>query len=70
MTFLVVPIETPAGVANAGTIAAVPEVDGLFVGPGDLGLRLQHSGNWLSVENAFATVAAAAAEHGKAWGRL
>lgn len=67
-TFLVVQIETPEAVANADAIAAVPGVDGLFIGPGDLGLRLKHDGGGMTLENAFAQVAAAAAEHGKAWG--
>ncbi len=40
-TFLVVQIETPQAVDNVEEIAAVPGVDGLFVGPGDLGLRLR-----------------------------
>lgn len=40
-TFLVVQIETPLAVENVDQIAAVDGVDGLFLGPGDLGLRLQ-----------------------------
>ncbi|HET7413504.1 MAG TPA: aldolase/citrate lyase family protein [Pararhizobium sp.] len=67
-TFLVVQIETPEAIANVGAIAAVPGVDGLFIGPGDLSLRLKHTGGGLTLEDAFAHVAAAAAEHGKAWG--
>ena len=41
-TFLVVQIETPEAVRNVDEIAAVEGVDGLFVGPGDLGLRYLH----------------------------
>ncbi len=67
-TFLVVQIETPEAVANVRDIAAVSGVDGLFVGPGDLGLRLKHDGGGMTLEDAFAQVAAAAAEHGKGWG--
>lgn len=67
-TFLVVQIETPEAVANASAIAEVPGVDGLFIGPGDLGLRLKHAGGGMTLEGAFAQVAVAAAEHGKAWG--
>jgi len=67
-TFLVVQIETPEAVANVDEIAAVEGVDGMFVGPGDLGLRLQHSAAPMSLEEAIDRVAQAAARHGKAWG--
>ncbi len=67
-TFLVVQIETPEAVANVDAIAATPGVDGMFVGPGDLGLRLKHENSDLTLESAFEQVAAAAARHGKAWG--
>jgi len=67
-TFLVVQIETPEAVKSADAIAAVPGVAGLFIGPGDLGLRLKQSRSELTLEDAFAQVAAAAARHGKAWG--
>lgn len=67
-TFLVVQIETPEAVENVDAIAATPGVDGLFVGPGDLGLRLKHSSGSMTLESAFKDVAAAAARHGKAWG--
>lgn len=70
-TCLIVQIETPEAVANVDAIAAVPGVDGLFIGPGDLSLRLGCPGNgddprMVAAEDA---VAAAAARHGKAWGR-
>ena len=42
-TFLCVQIETPEGVRNVDSIAAVEGVDMIFVGPGDLGLRLRQS---------------------------
>ncbi|MDA0807999.1 MAG: aldolase/citrate lyase family protein [Planctomycetota bacterium] len=67
-TFLVVQIETPEAVANVDAIAATPGVDGMFVGPGDLGLRLKHESTGLTLESCFEQVAAAAARHGKAWG--
>ncbi len=67
-TFLVVQIETPQAVANVEEIAAVPGVDGLFVGPGDLGLRLKRTTTDLTLDAAFQQVAAAARRHGKAWG--
>ena len=67
-TFLVVQIETPEAVANVDAIAAVEGVAGLFVGPGDLGLRLRHDTTGLTLELAIELVAQAAAKHGKAWG--
>jgi len=69
-TFLMLQIETPEGVANSEAIAAVEGVDFLFVGPGDLGLRLKlagdHDGSQL--EAAFEHIAAACKRQGKAWG--
>ena len=69
-TFLVVQIETPEAVENCDAIAAVEGVDGLFVGPADLGLRYKtRPQNGMNVEEATDRVAAATAKHGKAWGR-
>ncbi len=67
-TFLVVQIESPEAIANAEAIAAVPGVDGLFVGPGDLGLRLKHVSEGLTMEECLRRVGQAAAKHDKAWG--
>jgi len=66
-TFLTVQIETPEAVRNADAIAAVEGVDILFVGPGDLGLRLRQSGE-MTLDQAWETVAAACKKHGKAFG--
>jgi 2-keto-3-deoxy-L-rhamnonate aldolase RhmA len=69
-TFLVVQIETPEAVANVDAIVAVEGIDGVFIGPGDLGLRLKHAGSEApTMEQAVARVAEAAARHGKAWGQ-
>ncbi|MBE7497818.1 MAG: aldolase [Verrucomicrobiaceae bacterium] len=70
-TFLTVQIETPQALENAEAIAAVPGVDILFIGPGDMSLRLGctpgvHDPVMLDVQK---KVAAAAKKHGKAWGR-
>lgn len=67
-TFLVVQIETLQAVQNVEEIAAVPGVDGLFVGPGDLGLRMKLDPSQGTLESAFERVAAACKKHGKAWG--
>lgn len=69
-TFLVVQIETPEAIANIDAIAAVEGVDGLFIGPGDLSLRIKHlPPGELTLEQATEKVAAAAKKHGKQWGR-
>lgn len=67
-TFLVVQIETPDAVANADEIAAVSGLDGIFVGPGDLGLRLKYDQTGLTLEQSFSKVAAACKRNGKFWG--
>jgi 4-hydroxy-2-oxoheptanedioate aldolase len=70
-TVLIVQIETPEALAEIDAIAAVPGVDGLFIGPGDLSLRLQCAMDWSEPPMAEAQqkVAAAAAKHSIAWGR-
>lgn len=67
-TFLVVQIETLEAVQNVEEIAAVDGVDGMFVGPGDLGLRIQSSDADLTIDRAMEIVAAAAKKHSKVWG--
>lgn len=67
-TFLVVQIETPEAVNNVEAIAALSGISGLFVGIGDLGLRLGKYKNMPSLDDCIARVAAAAAQYGKAWG--
>ena len=67
-TFLVVQVETPEAVNNVDEIAAVDGVSAIFVGPGDLGLRLKHQDGDMTLEGAFETVAAACKRHGTAWG--
>lgn len=68
-TFLVLQIETPQAVDNVEEIAAVPGIDMLFVGPGDLGLRYQLEGDagGQRLEEAILRVASAAAACGVAW---
>jgi 2-keto-3-deoxy-L-rhamnonate aldolase RhmA len=67
-TFLVVQIETLQAVENVDEIAAVEGVDGLFIGPGDLGLRIRRTQTDWTLESARQRVAEAAKRHGKAWG--
>lgn len=66
-TFLCVQIETPQAVWNVESIAAVEGIDMIFVGPGDLGLRLRQSGE-MTLDQAWETVAAACKKHGVAFG--
>lgn len=69
-TFIVAQIETPAAVSNAEAIAAVPGIDALFVGPSDLGLRLEtYRSVGMSLDEAVAHVAAATDKHNKVWAR-
>lgn len=70
-TFLALQIETPQALERVDAIAAVPGVDILFLGPGDMSLRL---GCTPAVDDpkmldAQTKIAAAARKHGKAWGR-
>jgi 2-keto-3-deoxy-L-rhamnonate aldolase RhmA len=66
-TFLCVQIETPLAVRNIDAIAAVEGVDMIFVGPGDLGLRLRQSGE-MSLDEAWEIVASACKKRGVAFG--
>jgi len=70
-TLLLLQIESPRALDNLDAIAAVPGIDGLFIGPGDLALRLGCPLDWDRPEMIAAedAVAAAAARNGIAWGR-
>lgn len=70
-TFLTVQIETQEALDNVDAIAAVEGVDVLFLGPGDMSIRLGCTAavtdpKMLEVQK---TIAAACRKHGKAWGR-
>ena len=71
-TFLIVQIETPLAVRNLDAMAAVDGLDGLFLGPADLGLRMQHEpeDQRISYEETLVKTAAAAREHGKFWATM
>lgn len=66
-TFLCVQIETPEAVHQIDEIASTEGVDLIFVGPGDLGLRLRQSGE-MTLDDAWERVAEACRKHGKAFG--
>jgi 2-keto-3-deoxy-L-rhamnonate aldolase RhmA len=69
-TFIITQVETLQAVANAEEIASIDGIDGLFIGPADLGLRIAAApaGNQLTMEKAIQTVAEAAGKHNKIWG--
>lgn len=71
-TFLMVQIETPLAVQNVNDIAALAGVDVLFIGPGDLSVRLgcKPSIHDPAFRAAVESVAGACKTHGKAWGIL
>ena len=68
-TFVIVQIETIEAVNNVEEMAAVPGIDGLFIGPGDLGRRLAvaDDANKMTLEQVIEKVSAATKRHGKAW---
>ncbi len=70
-TFLAVQIETPDALANVEAIAAVEGVDVVFLGPGDMSIRLGCTAEvndpvMLKVQK---QISDACRSHGKAWGR-
>lgn len=67
-TFILAQIETIEAVENVEAIAAVPGIACVFIGPGDLGLRLSVSGSSLTLPDVVDRVAAAAKRNGIAWG--
>jgi 2-keto-3-deoxy-L-rhamnonate aldolase RhmA len=64
---VILQLETPEAVAALPEIAAVPGVDALFVGPGDLSAAMGSLGDIAAVpvQDALARAAEAAHRHGK-----
>lgn len=71
-TIVLCQIEHEAALAEAGAIAAVPGVDGLFFGPGDYAAGLGLAGQIAHprVQDGMAKVAEAAKARGKWWGTV
>jgi 4-hydroxy-2-oxoheptanedioate aldolase len=67
---VIVQIETPAALEKLDEIAAVPGIDSIFVGPGDLSASMGHIGDigHAEVQNKLAAAAAACRKLGKACG--
>jgi 2-dehydro-3-deoxyglucarate aldolase/4-hydroxy-2-oxoheptanedioate aldolase len=69
-TFVGIQIETPEAIAQIDAIAAVPDVDLLFIGPVDVSLLLGVPGQFDHPKclQTIETIAKAAARAGKPWG--
>ena len=67
-TFIIVQIETLEAIENVEAIASVEGVDGLFIGPGDLGLRIKKLNGSFTLDDARKRVAAACQKFNKSWG--
>jgi 2-dehydro-3-deoxyglucarate aldolase/4-hydroxy-2-oxoheptanedioate aldolase len=69
-TFVGIQIETPTAFAAVAEIAAIPDVDLLFVGPADLSQMLGIPGDFMNPRclDAIEQIARAAADAGKPWG--
>ncbi len=67
---LVAQIETKKGAVNADAVAALDEIDALFIGPYDLSADLGVAGKLTdpALTDALSKVKAACQEHGKAYG--
>ena len=68
-TFNIFQIETLEALSNVEEIASIEGVDGLFVGPSDLGIRFKAAAGKtdMTLDKAVETVATAAEKHGKIW---
>lgn len=66
-TMVIAMLESAQGVANAADIAAVPGIDLIMIGPNDLSAELGVAGETKhsKIADAYRTVAAACARHGK-----
>lgn len=69
-TFLLLQLETPEGLANLDEMAAVPGFEGFFVGPADLGLRMEYEPEEgrVSFEETLRRLNTACQRHGLVWG--
>ena len=63
------PQETLEALEEVNEIAATEGVDCLFIGTGDLGLRINKYGHKLNIEESIEKIAKAAKDHNKTWGR-
>lgn len=69
-TFLFIQIETPEGLRNVDEIVSQDGIDGVFIGPADMTLRLHHqTDSSMTLDEARQIVADACHRHGKPWGQ-
>ena len=70
--FVAIQIETAGSLAEVNEIAALPNVDHLFVGPSDLSIALGNYPNFHDdiLWDAVDRVAQACRQHGKSWGAV
>jgi len=69
-TLTIAQIETAQAIQSIDTIAAVPGIDALLIGPNDLAISMGCAGDFLgdTMDKAIGKVAAAAKTHGKIFG--
>ena len=71
-TLLIVQLESPRALDNAASIARVPGIDVLMLGPGDLSVLagIPYQFDHPLIKNAYQQIAAAAKEANKHWGTV
>lgn len=71
-TLLIVQPETPEAFRNIDEIASIEGVDGFFVGPADLAVRMQHepADQQFTHDDVLEKLATACQKHHKAWGTI
>jgi len=69
-TFVIIQIETPSALAALDEIASVPGVDGLYIGPTDMSIRMEHlpDSEQITMDQVISRVAFVAKQHDLAWG--
>ena len=69
-TFVMVQVETPEALANLDAIAAVPGLDGLYIGPADMQIRMEQlpEAERVSGVELMKQVAAICDAHNQPWG--
>lgn len=69
-TFLIVQIETTRALNQVDEIAAVPGIDGIYIGPADMGIRIAQltESEQMSMEQVISRVSFVAKKHQVAWG--
>ena len=71
-TLLILQAETPEAFRHIDAIASIDGVDGFFVGPADLAVRMQHEpiDQQMTHEETLEKLASACKKYDKAWGTI